>query len=75
MTAKIIALEENNSWSITLFPLGKHPIGCKWIYKIKYKLNGSIEQYNVRLVAKGYTQRKGLDYLKNFSFVAKMVTV
>lgn len=56
MTAKIIALEENNSWSITLFPLGKYPIGCKWINKIKYKLNGSIEQYNVILVAKCYTQ-------------------
>lgn len=55
MASKINALEANNTWTIIDFPPNKHPIGCKWIYKIKYKANGEIKRYKARLVAKGYT--------------------
>jgi len=37
-------------------PAGKQAIGCKWIYKIKHKADGSVERYNARLVAKGFLQ-------------------
>ena len=46
--------------AVVHLPAGKHSIGCKWIYKIKYNSNGSIELYKARLVAKGYTQQKGV---------------
>lgn len=36
-------------------PLGKQSVGCKWVYAIKYKVNGFSERYEERLVAKGYT--------------------
>ena len=75
MDAEIAALEANNTWTITHLPHNKHPIGCKWVYKIKYKADGSIERYKARLVAKGFTQKKGLDYLETFSPVAKMVSM
>ena len=75
MTAEIAALEANNTSTLTPFPTGKKPIGCKWVYKVKYKADGSIERYKARLVAKGFTQKEGVDYFETFSPVAKMVSV
>jgi hypothetical protein len=75
MTKELAAPEANHTWVLTSLPLGKHPIGCKWMYKIKFKSDGSIERYNARLVAKGYNQLEGIDYAETFSPVAKLVTV
>ncbi|BBH10363.1 RmlC-like cupins superfamily protein, partial [Prunus dulcis] len=60
MAKELQALEQNHTWSLTSLPAGKHPIGCKWVYKVKYHSNGSVERYKARLVAKGYTQQEGL---------------
>ncbi|GKV35227.1 hypothetical protein SLEP1_g43529 [Rubroshorea leprosula] len=75
MEDEINALEKNNTWTLETLPPGKRAIGCKWVYKIKYKADGTIEQYKARLVAKGFTQVEGLDYHDTFALVAKLVTV
>ncbi|GKC41567.1 ribonuclease H-like domain-containing protein [Tanacetum coccineum] len=54
MNNEIEALNRNETWEITELPPGRKPIGCKWIYKAKYKSNGDIERYKARLVAKGF---------------------
>lgn len=73
--SEILALEENNTWSIVALPPGKVPIGYKWIFEVKYTSSGEVERYKARLVAKVYSQHEGLDYTETFSHVAKMVTV
>ncbi|XP_019054089.1 PREDICTED: uncharacterized protein LOC109114988 [Nelumbo nucifera] len=75
MVDEVAALERNNSWSIVPLPPGKKPIGSKWVYRIKYKADGTIKRFIARLVAKGYTQIEGLDYHDTFTPVAKIATV
>ena len=50
-------------------------VGCKWIYKIKTRSNGSIKRYNARLVAKGFTPEYGIDYEETFAPVAYISSV
>ena len=56
------ALERNGTWSLSTLPPGKHTVGCKWIFSIKQKADGSIERFKVHLVPKGYTQSYRIDY-------------
>ncbi|KAL0449571.1 UNVERIFIED_CONTAM: Retrovirus-related Pol polyprotein from transposon TNT 1-94 [Sesamum latifolium] len=75
MNAEILALERNQTWEITKLPPGKKAIGCKWVFRLKLKEDGTVDRYKARLVAKGYTQVEGVDYVESFSPVAKAVTV
>jgi len=66
------ALKTNDTWEIVRLLDGKKIVGSKWVFTMKYKLNGSIDMYKVRLVVQGFTQTQGLDYKETFSPIAKL---
>nr|CAD1837078.1 unnamed protein product [Ananas comosus var. bracteatus] len=54
MQGEYLALINNHTWDLVLPPSSHHVIGCKWVYKIKQKADGSIDRYKARLIAKGF---------------------
>lgn len=75
MQLEIDALEKNNTWTLEYLPPGKKAIGSKWVYKIKYNSDGSVECLKAWLVILGNHQIEGIDYNETFAPTAKMVTV
>ncbi|GJU06396.1 ribonuclease H-like domain-containing protein [Tanacetum coccineum] len=75
MNAEIETLNKNYTWDITNLPANRKSIGNKWIWKIKYKVNGEIDRYKARLVTKGLNQKERIDFDEIFSPVVKMSTV
>ena len=61
------ALLKNRTWEIIDLPKEKKTMGCKWVFTIKCKPDGSIERYKTMLVAKGFTQTYGIDYQETFA--------
>ena len=66
---------KNDTWLLVDLPVGKKAIGTKWVYKLKRKLDGSVDRYKARLVAKGYAQEKGIDFEETFAPTCRMTTI
>jgi hypothetical protein len=56
-------------------PSEKKAVGCKWVFTLKHKADGSMEIYKARLVAKGFTQTYGIDYKETFISVVKIKSI
>ncbi|KAH9320396.1 hypothetical protein KI387_044496, partial [Taxus chinensis] len=63
---------QNHTWDLVSLPKRRKMVRCKWVYQIKYAVDGSIDKYKALLVAKGFSQVEGIDYSDNFSPVSKM---
>ena len=62
MKVEMNSMASNRVWDLVKFPDSAKAIGCKWVFKIKKDSLGNIEKYKVRLIAKGFTQKEGIDY-------------
>ena len=75
MEQEMESMYSNSVWELVDLPESVRPIGCKWIYKKKRGVDGKVETFKTRLVAKGYTQMEGVDYEETFSPVAMLKSI
>jgi hypothetical protein len=67
MTEEYQSIIKKNVWEIVPRPKSKDVVSSKWIFKIKHVADGSIEKYKARFVARGFSQKEGIDYEETFS--------
>jgi hypothetical protein len=78
---KDVMLEEyksiikNNVWDIVPRPKDKSMVSSKWIYKIKHATDGSVEKFKAIFVARGFTQKEGIEYEETFAPVARYTSI
>ena len=72
INSEIESIMHNHTCEIADLPPSTKTIGRKWIFKRKLKPNGSIEKYKALLVAKGFKQKKSVDYFDTFAYVTRI---
>ena len=75
MKEEIDALHINQTWTLVHFYSATKIVGNKWVFRIKYNLDGSISKYKACLISKGFHQTHGVDFFETFSPVVKPCTV
>jgi len=70
MIEKFRAFQQTGNWNIIPRTVGVQPVSCKWIFKVKHRLDGSIEQHKACLVARGFTQEHRIDFDGTFAHIA-----
>ena len=66
---------KNDVWDVVTRPEGNSAVTSKWIYKIKHAADGSIEKYKEIFVARGFSQKEGIDYEETFAPVARYTSI
>ena len=69
------SIMNNDVWDILPKLKNKSVVSLKWIYKIKHDVDGSIEKYKARFVARGFSQEEGIDYEETFAPVARYTSI
>jgi hypothetical protein len=75
MTEEYQSIMKNDVWDIVPRSEGKFVVNSKWIYKIKYATDGSVEKYKARFVARGFSQVEEIDYEETFAPVARYTSI
>jgi hypothetical protein len=75
MTKEYQSIINNDVWEIVPRPKNKDVVSSKWIYKIKHVSYRSIEKHKARFVARGFSQKDGIDYKETFSPIARYTSI
>ncbi|GJU48255.1 zinc finger, CCHC-type containing protein [Tanacetum coccineum] len=65
----------NNTWVLADLPPGCEPLGCKWIFKRKLKVDGTIEKFKARLVIQDFKQKSRIDFFDAYAPVPHISTI
>jgi hypothetical protein len=66
--------EKAGKWKTVRHPPGKNIVGCKWVFYIKHKADGTVEKYKVWLIACRFMQIHSVYYFDTYSPVAKLAS-
>ncbi|GJU69416.1 zinc finger, CCHC-type containing protein, partial [Tanacetum coccineum] len=66
---------ENNIWVLSDLPSGCKPLGCKWIFKRKMKVNGTIDKFKARLVIQAFREEEGINYFDTYAPITCITTI
>ena len=75
MNDEMKSLHDNDTFELVKLPQGKRALKNRWVYRLKQDENTSIPRYKARLVVKGFSQKKGIDFEEIFSPVVKMSSI
>jgi hypothetical protein len=75
MAEEYQSIMQNDVWDVVPRPKEKSVLSSKWIYKTKHTANGNIEKYKARFVARGFSQKEGIDYAEIFAPVARYTSM
>jgi hypothetical protein len=76
MQQEYSTLIDNGTWELVDFPPpDRVVVNNMWIYKVKSDPTGDVSRFKARFIAKGRSQRAGLDYTETFSFVIRMASL
>jgi hypothetical protein len=75
MTEEYQSIIKNDVWEIVPRLNNKDVVSSRWLFKIKHAADGSIEKYKARFVARGFSQKEGIDYEETFSLVARYTSI
>jgi hypothetical protein len=75
MTEEYQSIIKNDVWEIVPGPNRKDVVLFRWLFKIKHAADGSIEKYKARFVARGFSQKEGIDYEETFAPVARYTSI
>ena len=67
--------KETETWSLVPYKEGMNVLGNRWVHRVKLNADGTVKSLRSRLVAKGYNQSEGVDYLETYSHVVRSATV
>jgi hypothetical protein len=75
MTEEYQSIIKNDVWEIVPRLKSKDVVSSKWLFKIKHVADGSIEKYKARFVARGFSQKEGIDYEETFAPMARYTSI
>ena len=69
ITNEFQSIMKNDVWEVVSRPQGKSVVTSKWIFNIKHEQYSSMEKHKARIVARGFSQKEGIDYDETFALV------